>query len=90
MHNIITDSIENAHYDLIHVRFVLHVLADHRATHAFNLSLIMRQLLGAGTPRGFVALCRTLRRLFSAVEATLGAVIDRWITSVSMPLSVAA
>ena len=30
---------------------------------AFNLSLLMRQLLGAGTPRGFAALVRTLESI---------------------------
>jgi transposase len=46
---------------------------------AFNLSLIMRQLLGAGTPRGFAALCRSLRDLFVVADAALSGVIDRCI-----------
>ena len=47
---------------------------------AFNLSLIMRQVLGAGTPRGFAALCRALRSRFGSLEAGLAALIDRCIT----------
>ena len=38
----------------------------------FNLSLIMRQLLGAGTPRGVAALLKALRTLFNALLAALG------------------
>ncbi|MBT7859253.1 MAG: hypothetical protein HN712_03035, partial [Gemmatimonadetes bacterium] len=38
---------------------------------AFNLSLIMRQLLGAGTPRGFAALCRAFRSLLATFEAAI-------------------
>ena len=37
----------------------------------FNLSLIMRQLLGAGTPRGFAALLRAFRTLFEALLSAL-------------------
>ncbi len=38
----------------------------------FNLSLIMRQLLGAGTPRGFAALLKALRTFFEALLSALG------------------
>ena len=38
----------------------------------FNLSLIMRQLLGAGTPRGFAALLKALRTFFEALLSSLG------------------
>jgi len=47
VHNIITDSIENAHYDLIHLRFVLNNLADHRAT-------LLPKLIGALRPGGWL------------------------------------
>ncbi|MBT3346165.1 MAG: hypothetical protein HN404_24435, partial [Gemmatimonadetes bacterium] len=43
---------------------------------AFNLSLIMRQLLGAGTPRGFAALCRAFRSLLATFEAAIDALIE--------------
>ena len=39
----------------------------------FNLSLIMRKLLGTGTPRAFAALLRSLRSLYEALRSTLGA-----------------
>jgi len=38
---------------------------------AFNLSLLMRQLLGAGTPRGFAALVRTLESIVASTGSTL-------------------
>ena len=38
----------------------------------FNLSLIMRQLLGVGTPRGFAALLKALRTSFEALLSALG------------------
>ena len=47
---------------------------------AFNLSLIMRQLLGAGTPRGLAALGRALWTsiaVFKAAVSVLSARIDR-------------
>ena len=64
----------------IQKRYLIHIAG-------YNLGLIMRQLLGAGTPRGFAALCRALRSLFAAVEAALRAVIDRWIASIPIPRS---
>lgn len=47
LHNIITDSIESAHYDLIHLRFVLNNLADHRAT-------LLPKVIGALRPGGWL------------------------------------
>ncbi len=38
-------------------RYLVHVAA-------FNLGLVMRQMLGAGTPRGLAAMHAVLRRLF--------------------------
>ena len=45
---------------------------------AFNLSLLMRQLLGAGTPRGFAALVRTLESIVAAFETGGCAIIALW------------
>ena len=45
---------------------------------AFNLSLLMRQLLGAGTPRGFAALVRTLESIVAAFETGVCAIIALW------------
>ena len=43
-------------------RYLVHVAA-------FNLGIVMRQLLGAGTPRGLAALHAVLRRLFGLAMA---------------------
>ena len=45
---------------------------------AFNLSLLMRQLLGAGTPRGFAASVRTLESIVAAFETGGCAIIALW------------
>ena len=45
---------------------------------AFNLSLLMRQLLGAGTPRDFAALVRTLESIVAAFETGGCAIIALW------------
>jgi len=52
-------------------RLLIHVAA-------FNLSLLMRQLLGAGTPRGFAALVRTLESIVAAFETGVCAIIALW------------
>ncbi len=44
----------------------------------FNLSLIMRKLLGAGTPRGVAALLTSLRALSEALLSALGAQVPRF------------
>ena len=44
----------------------------------FNLSLIMRKMLGAGTPRGFAALVKALRALAKALLLALGAQVLRF------------
>ena len=51
---------------------------------AFNLSLLMRQLLGAGTPRGFAALVRTLESIVAAFETGGCAIIALWRPSNTM------
>jgi len=44
----------------------------------FNLSLIMRKMLGAGTPRGVAALVKALRTLAKALPLALGAQVLRF------------
>ena len=44
----------------------------------FNLSLIMRKMLGAGTPRGVAALVKALRALAKALLLALGAQVLRF------------
>jgi len=45
---------------------------------AFNPSLLMRQSLGAGTPRGFAVLVRTLESIVAAFENGVCAIITLW------------
>jgi len=51
---------------------------------AFNPSLLMRQLLGAGTPRGFAAVVRTLESIVAASETRVCAIIALWRPSNTM------
>jgi transposase len=55
-------------------RLLIHVAA-------FNLSLLMRQWLGAGTPRGFAALVRSLESIVAAFETGVCALIALWCPS---------
>jgi len=64
---------------------------------AFNLGLIMRQKLGAGTPRGFAALRRALRTLAgvlnsvgAGIHAVIGPCIDSVIILTIAPKTIAA
>lgn len=50
-------------HDNILKRYLVHVSG-------FNLGLVMRQLFGAGTPRGLAALQRALQLLISALQTT--------------------
>ncbi len=54
---------------------------------AFNLSLLMRQLLGAGTPRGFAALVRRLESIVAAFETGVCAIIALWRPSNTLSMS---
>jgi len=54
---------------------------------AFNLSLLMRQLLGAGTPRGFATLVRRLESIVAAFETGVCAIIALWRPSNTLSMS---
>ena len=51
-------------------RLLIHVAA-------YNLSLLMRQMLGVGTPRGLAALCRELKTLLDALVRLVSILMPR-------------
>lgn len=73
-HCLVTGAMRRTHlrgHENILKRYLVHVAG-------FNLSLVMRQMLGVGTPRGFAAVAGACRELLSHVmRALLGIALPR-------------
>jgi len=73
-HELETGAMRRTHlrgHENIKKRLLVHVAG-------FNLGLVMRKVLGRGTPRGFQGLAASLRAPLAAVGAVLGAIWALW------------